>query len=405
MSISRLVKEWGDGNRIALSGEWHDGITPAYLKPTLANYDAEGANGPDNNYAPTFTPGSYNFWKDYVGTFRILYTAMPTKLVLTDNLTLNLTPYWQYGYGNGPYEDVYYDQNAVYQGAAGPYSTSIPNFVANGGSVLANFQDLQYRAGLVSKLTYTTGKNSIILGDWYDYSNESDIQSYSGLSTSGSPDDIWVDRLNGVIRITSGPFAGKELLSNSDHVYTQTNELFLADTLKLLDDKLTIEAGFKYAMINRQGVNEVPGPQYHANINDAEPLPRFSAKYQIDPDNQVFVSASTDFRTPSEQTFFNQYYQGSLYYAANTNLKAEYAISETVGYRYNGPYATGTLSFFNYNFTNRQIATLGGGQRRRQPVDQCRRADITRCGFRGRHPAMAPYRPLCLVRISARHHR
>ena len=74
----------------------------------------------------------------------------------------------------------------------------------------------------------------------------------------------------------------------------------------------------------------------------------------------VFVSASTDFRTPSEQTFFNQYYQGSLYYAANTNLRPEYAISESIGYRYQSPAITGSISFFNYNFTNRQISTLGG---------------------------------------------
>jgi outer membrane receptor protein involved in Fe transport len=357
----KVVKEWGEGNRIALSGEWHDGITPAYLKPTLQNYEQYGAQAPENNYTHSFTPGGYDYWQDYVGTFRIVYVAAPSRFALTDNLSLNVTPYWQYGYGNGPYEDVYYDQNAVYQGGAGPYSTRIPNFVANGGSVMANFEDLQYRAGLVSKLTYTAGPNTVILGDWYDYSNESDIQSYSGLSLTGQPADIWAEATNGFLRITSGPFAGQRLLSNSDDVVTQTNELFASDTLKLLDDKLSIEAGFKFAMVSRDGVNQVPGPQYHAYVNNAEPLPRFSIKYQIDPFNMVYVSASTDFRTPSEQTFFNQYYQGSLYYTANTNLKPEYAISETVGYRYNGPLLTLSLSFFNYNFTNRQISTLGGG--------------------------------------------
>ena len=357
----KVVKEWGDGNRIAWSGEWHDGITPSYQSPTLANYEAEGANGPDLNRSLAFTPGSYNFWKDYVGTFRILYTAIPTRLSLTDDLTLNVTPYFQYGYGNGPYEDVYYDQNAVFQGGAGPYSTKIPNFVADGGSVMANFEDLQYRAGVVTKLTYTIGPNSFILGDWYDYSDESDVQSYSGLSTSGEPDDIWADRTGQKLRITSGPYAGQLLLSNSDDVITQTNELFAADTLKLLNDKLNIEAGFKFAMVSRDGVNQVPGPQYHANINNAEPLPRVAAKYQIDQNSMMFVSASTDFRTPSEQTFFNQYYQGYLYYQANTDLTPEYAISETVGYRYQSPSVTGSISFFNYNFTNRQISTVAGG--------------------------------------------
>ena len=357
----KVVKEWGEGNRVAWSGEWHDGITPSYKSPALADYQAGGANGPAVNYSPAFTPGRTDFWKDYVGTFRILYTAIPTRLALADDLTLNTTPYFQYGYGNSPYEDVYSDQNMVFQGSAGPYSTKIPNFVADGGSVMANFEDLQYRAGLVTKLTYVTGPNSIILGDWYDYSDESDVQSYSGLSTSGEPADIWADNTAQKLHITSGAYAGQLLLSNADDVITQTNELFLADTLKFLNDKASIEAGFKYAMVSREGVNEIPGPQYHATINDSEPLPRFSAKYQIDPDSMVFVSASTDFRTPSEQTFFNQYYQGSPSYRANTNLKPEYAISESVGYRYQSPWITSSISLFNYNFTNRQIATLGGG--------------------------------------------
>jgi len=357
----KVVKEWGDGNRIAWSGEWHDGITPSYENPTLAAYKAEGAHGRDVNRAASFTPGSTNFWKDYVGTFRILYTAIPTRLALSDELTLNATPYFQYGYGNSPYQDVFADQNAIFQGGAGPYSTHIPNFAANGGSVMANFEDLQYRAGLVTKLTYATGSNSIVFGTWYDYSNESDVQSYSGLSISGEPADIWADITAQKLRVTSGPYAGRLLLSNSDDVITQTNQLFLADTVKLLGGKLGIEAGLKYAMVSRDGVNQVPGPQYHARINDAEPLPRLSVKYQIDPKNMVFLGASTDFRTPSEQTFFNQYYQGTLTYAANTSLKPEYAISESLGYRYQGPRFNAAVSVFNYNFTNRQITTLGGG--------------------------------------------
>ncbi len=356
----KFVKEWGEGNRVAWSGEWHDGITPSYVRPTLDSYRTYGANAPENNLASTFTSGSYNYWKDYVGTFRIVYTSIPSAFTLADNLVLNVTPYFQYGYGNGPYEDVLYDQTAVSQGGAGPFQTSIPNNAATGGSVMANFEDLQYRSGLVTKLTWTRGHNSFIVGDWYDYSNESDVQSYSGLSPSGAPADIWGDNAAEKLRILSGPYAGQPLLSNADDVITQTNELFIADVLKLMNDRLTIEAGLKYAMVQRHGVNEVPGPQYDADIYTDEPLPRLGVRYNIDHSNMIFASVSTDFRTASEQTFFNQYYQGTLDYYANTDLKPEFSISETLGYRYQGPTVMGSVSLFNYNFTNRQISTIGG---------------------------------------------
>jgi len=357
----KLVKEWGDGNRMTLTGTYHDGITPIYVQPTLGDYQQLGTN---NTYENSFTPGDPNFWRLHIGTFRILYMSAPSKFVLTDNLTLNVTPYWQYGYGNSPY-GTNLTESGNYQGEAGPYNVYIPNYAANGGpgyadngsTVMANYQDLQYRAGLISKLTYTTGPNSIIAGYWYDYADETDTESYSALSTQGIAGDIWVDTNNGLLRLPNGQL----LLAGEDHVITQVNELFVADTLRLLNDKLTIEAGFKEAMISRGGTNGVPGPQYRAVINNAEPLPRLAVRYQIDPNNQVFASVSTNFRTPSEATFFNAYYGGEIYAAANTNLKPEYSISEDVGYRYTGPLVTFSASFFNYNFTDRQIATEVGG--------------------------------------------
>jgi iron complex outermembrane receptor protein len=357
----KLVKEWGDGNRVTLTGTYHDGITPNYTRPTLAQYREFGTN---YNYDSAFKPGDGNYWRLNTGTFRILYMSAPSTLVLTDNLTLNVTPYWQYGYGNGPY-GTELSQDGNFQGTAGPYSVSIPNYLANQGTVMANYQDLQYRAGLISKLTYTTGPNSVILGNWYDYSDETDTQSFSALSTSGEPGDIWADTNSGLIRLSNG----KLLLAGEDHVITQTNEIFLADILHLFNDKLTLEAGFKEAMISRNGTNGVPGPQYSAIINNAEPLPRFAARYQIDAENQVFASVTTNFRTPSEATFFNAYYGGQIYAAANTNLKPEYSISEEVGYRYTGPLVTASATFFNYNFTNRQIATIVGGNQISESVN------------------------------------
>ena len=346
----KVVKEWGDGNRITLTGTYHDGITPNYTLPTLGDYQTLGKT---DNYDASFTPGDGNYWRLNTGTFRILYMSAPAKLVLTDRLGLNVTPYWQYGYGNAPYGTTL-TEDGNYQGTAGPYTVSIPNYDADLGAVMANYQDLQYRAGLVTKFTYTTGHNSIIAGDWYDYSDETDTQSFTGLSTAGVPGDIWADTDRGLIRLPNGQL----LLAGADHVITQTNELFLADVLHLLDDTLTLEAGFKEAMISRDGTNGVPGPQYRANVNNAEPLPRLAARYQIDPQHQIFASATTNFRTPSEASFFDTYSGGQLSGAANTNLKPEYSISEEIGYRYTGGVITASAVFFNYNFTDRQVATI-----------------------------------------------
>jgi len=347
----KFVKEWGEGNRVTWSGEYHDGITPIYTLPTLQQYQQYGTK---YNYDSTFSPGDGNYWRLTTGTFRIVYMAAPARFPLADDLVLNVTPYWQYGYGNSPYATYPLTETGNYEGVDGPYTINIPNYAATGGAVQANYQDLQYRAGLVAKLTYTLGHNSFLLGAWTDYSDETDTESYTGLSPQGIPGDIWADTNAGLLRLPNGQL----FLAGGDHVITKTNEVFVADTLHLLDDKLTAELGFKEAMVSRGGTNSVPGPQYRADINNAEPLPRLAIRYQATPQDQFFSSATTNFRTPSEATFFNQYYGGAVYSAANTNQKPEYSIEEEIGYRYNGPFLTGSIDFFNYNFTDRQIATL-----------------------------------------------
>jgi len=349
----KVVKEWANGSRFTLSGTYHDGITPTYQEPTLSEFQQNGVN---NNFSNTFTPGSGDYWKLNVGTFRILYMTAPSKWVASPNVTVNLTPYWQYGYGNSPY-GTSLTEDGNYEGTAGPYTINIPNYAETGGTVMANFQDLQYREGLVAKTTYSTGPNNFIVGFWIDHSDETDTESYSAVSANGTPANLWVFNEQGTLKLPDGAL----FLAGGDRVLTTVFEPFVGDILHLLDNRLTIEAGFKEAWVWRSGTNEAPGPQTKVAIDDIEPLPRIAARYKLDDHNEVFANVSTNFRTPSEQTMFDTYYGGSLYGSVNANLKPEYSVSEDLGYRYKGPLGNASITVFNYNFSNRQIATVVGG--------------------------------------------
>jgi hypothetical protein len=346
----KIVKEWNADNRISIVGTYHDGITTSYIMPTWAQFQQNGRGGADN-YAGTYSPGNPDYWPLYVGTFRVFYMSAPSHFSLGEGWRYDATPYWQYGYGNSPAGSMLTD-TGNYNGTAGPYTVSVPG----SGVVVADYLDEQYRAGLNQKLTYTAGHNSVEFGYWYDYDDEVDSEPFAAVSEAGLPGDIWQDTQRGLIRLPNGAL----LEQGQDHVETQVNMLFVGDTLSLLGGKLRLEAGFKEAMVSRNGTNELPGPQYRAVVNSAEPLPRLAARYQIDGTSQVFASVNTNFRSPSQATLFNEYYQGQLYAAANNDLKPEYSISEEVGYRYQGALLTASASFFNYNFTNRQIATLVG---------------------------------------------
>jgi hypothetical protein len=356
----KVVKEWDNGSRFTMSGTYHDGITPTYVEPTLSNFQQYGAKGAANNYDGNFTPGDTNYYALHIGTFRIMYVTAPSKIVLNDTFSVNVTPYWQYGYGNSPYgADL--TETGNFQGAdGGPtgqgYTVNIPNYAATGGTVMANFQDLQYREGVDTKLNVKTGNNTFVVGFWLDHSDETDTQTYSALSPAGLPADIWAEQPSEFIRLPNG----EPLVAGADRVLTTIFEPFVGDILKLFDNRLTLEAGFKEAWVWRQGFNEAPGPQKYIDIDNIEPLPRIAARYDLDSHDMLFANISTNFRTASEQTMFDAYYAGYLYGVANSQLKPEYSVSEDVGYRYTGGFGTASVTFFNFDFTNRQVSTIIG---------------------------------------------
>jgi outer membrane receptor for monomeric catechols len=359
----KFVKEWGDGNRIALVGTYHDGITTNYPYPTLASFEAYGRTGNfgENNLNPSFSQGAANifsndyYWPLWVGTWRLFYGSAPIQLNLGDHLKLEGTPYWQYNNGNTPY-GTSLTTTGNYQGLQGPFTIALPNASGGAANVMANYNEFQYRTGVNPKLSYTLGHQTLTAGYWFDYGDELDTQSYSGLSPQGLPGDLWADNQATLLKLPNG----RLYLAGGDHVETTVNMAYVADTLNLLDNTLTLEAGFKEAVVRRIGTNAVPGPQYQATLNSAEPLPRLSARYKIDAEHQLFIDASTNFRTPAEATLFDTYSGGSVTYTTPRHQPAEYSILEEIGYRYNGPLLTATIDAFNYNFTHRQVTTLIG---------------------------------------------
>ena len=176
------------------------------------------------------------------------------------------------------------------------------------------------------------------------------------MNADGSPYDIWGDE--NVLRTTNG----QRFLGRDDDTKTSINSLYLGDEIKLLQDRLTIDGGFKEAIVNRNGTNYLPGPQYKSVLNDSQPLPAISARYQINLRSQVFASVSTNFRSPVNTSLYDQYnFVNGQAFAGSTNLRDEFSISEELGYRYTSDVILLSASFFHYNFTNRQIITAVPG--------------------------------------------
>ncbi len=351
----KLVRDWANGDRVSIIGTWNDAVTSAYPEVTQADWKQYGRSGPDN-YDGTYRPGDTNYWRLYQQPYRLFYALAPTHLRVSSTVSFDVTPYAQYGYGNTPGGTVL-PTNGLFEGTQALSQTlNLPEAQDGQATVQSNYQQASYRAGLVPKLSWTSGNNSFVAGAWYDYADDREPGTFSPLSADGSSASIWVDSGRDTITLRGG----RPLLSQDEHSIEQVNALFVGDTISLLHHAVSLELGFKEVMVTRQGWNGIPGATYRTGADSAEPLPRVGLRWQVNAKNQVFASVSTNFRTPSATVLFDSFDPGSgaLLNKAATALRDEYSISEEIGYRRQGDWLIGSVTAFNYDFTNRQVATV-----------------------------------------------
>lgn len=347
----KFTKDFGDGNHMAVVGSYHDAILSSYPNVTLQGWNEYGRSGP-NNYDATFSPGDAYYWKLYQQPWRDVQVSAPAHFTLSNALSFDATPYFEHGFGNTPYGDVLPTTGLALGTQPITQPLNLPNAQGGNALVLGDYIGNQYRAGFVAKLTAELGPHTLVGGWWYDYADDYDPEPFTPVSLTGEPASVW-----------GFPFTiklpdGRNFSLQEAHTLEQANALFLGDTIRLLGGRLQVDLGLKYAMVNRDGTNGLPGPQYKVGLNSSEPLPRAAIRYLLTPEQQLFASVSTNFRSPVEYVLYDTYDGFGQPYNKGTDQADEYSISEELGYRYQGPLLDAAVTFFNYNFTNRQVPTV-----------------------------------------------
>ncbi|MFT9099230.1 MAG: TonB-dependent receptor [Zymomonas mobilis subsp. pomaceae] len=355
----KLLKEWDNDNHVSLLGTWNKGITSYYPQVDKQSWQAYGISG-SNNLNGRFNlnndAAGTDYWRLYRAPEEIFYLAAPAKISLSNKVKLNITPYVQWDRGNVPAGSTL-SETGLWNGTD-PVTGSItlPNAQEGNATVRSNYTQKSSRAGINTSIEWKIKNHDFTFGYWYDYSSDKEQNTFTPVSETGYAPNIWADHRQTIINLPEG----SPLLGADNRTHTYVNALYAGDHITLLHKKLTLDIGFKEAIMTRHGYNYLPGPQHKANFTTSEPLPRLGIRYQINPENQVFFSASTNFRTADETALYNSYdpTSGDLLVTGNKNLKNEYSISEELGYRYTSNRIIGSLTLFNYNFSNRQIQTV-----------------------------------------------
>jgi len=343
----KIVNDWGQGNRISLAVVGNSLQNDAYPSTTLAQWQTLGVH---NTYDRYFTGSNSTYYKLHPNPFTNIYASMPSTFTLTDHLTLTETPYFWYGYGNG----------------GGAFATNISRYNYGNTVVSGSIGDLHsgspllynpsltetYRPGAVTKLIWKQGINRLMVGYWMEYSKQTQTSPYSQIGADGTPLDPWGGGPNLVL--SNGVTAQYRNTLTQTHVF----QPFIGDSISLLHDRLTIDAGLKYSIVDRRGTNYLPDVSArYVNQHFEKALPTAAVRYKLDSHNQVFFSVATNYRIPTNYSLYDSgsWIASSHQYStrATPNTQPEISISEEAGWRYQDDLISSSITYFHYNFTDR----------------------------------------------------
>ncbi|MBM9401471.1 TonB-dependent receptor [Gluconacetobacter azotocaptans] len=342
---AKATKEWGRDNSVSAIFSYDNNDTNRYRPATLQQWKEFG---PSFNYDGKYSPGDVNYYKFYTYDRRTYMVMAPVHLRLSKELSLDATPsylhYLEY-YGAG----TTFSNTNSYFGSQPAGNLNLP-YTTNGIATAKYVNPVPQRTGTLSTvLTWTHGANTFRIGDVYSYMSMEEPILYTLADYQGRVPNQW-----GAYPVKLPD--GQTYKTLDLNIWQQMNAVYFDDTLKLLNDRLTINAGFKEMMLSRHLTNAIPGANYKTGGSYAQPLPQFSVSYMMTPKDQIFINATTAYRAPQSLQAYAQMFSTAKPGPTTVvnRLKGEYSIGEEIGYRHHG-LVNVALALFNYNMVNYQV--------------------------------------------------
>ena len=390
----RGVYDINSGNTVRLSAIYNSAINTFYRNPTMAQFQTPGfqpgylgqlpsdffnISGNINQSPKTAQldpQNSTEYYKYRINPFKNLILSAPSNFTITDKVKFDTTPYYWYGFGNGGGVSSLNEKNGVFWGNVNVkgvnYNPAVNGTKTDTGILYYNPSITETnRPGVINKFTYDAGSHKIIAGNWFEYAIHRQTAPYEALNSDGSVVDPFATNNNfvvppgaictvGGVSITCpvGPLERRDQITK-----TMTNALFVGDTWKATD-QLTFDYGVKQVWVNRVVDNQLPGGSV-LTLNDQATLPTGGVSYQLTPENKLFASFATSFRSAPNFTLIPFINNATGQVTPAGSLAPENGKSFEIGHRFQGSmFATSVSAFYGtYQHFQQQtrIADPSGG--------------------------------------------
>ncbi|WP_375394644.1 TonB-dependent receptor [uncultured Sphingomonas sp.] len=352
----KLVKDWNDDSKSELLFQYNSLFDQRSSIPTLAQFQALGDN---SNYADTYIFGQTNYYAFMPFGRKLYVVAAPSTIRLGNAVSLNVTPYYRYGFiGSGGESflntaSLYYG-NQLYTSAA-----NVPYTVAGKFNALAVVNQKQYEPGVNAYVTATAGLNVFTAGIWYDRLHQVTVSPFAAVDQNGvaiNQDSLLNGRGGPSVAVgNSLTVAAQNYAFNRDIIAG-----YLSDDLTLMGDRLKISGGVKYIVNTVKGQSYLPGSSPPVDVSYHLVTPRIGATFKIGQHGQIFADLVTNARPPTPgPTYFDSFNvsTGGRTYFGAPGTPAEFSFQQEIGYRYQGVFNLSVAAFHNL-LRNHQVNTI-----------------------------------------------
>lgn len=354
---AKIVKKIGSGSQLSAGIVFNHAVNNFFKRMTLSQYETLGRN---YDYATTFpgllTPGAgaQNESTAVAGVSRTDYYALQVNpfenyiatakgnFKLNDSMRLDVEPYFWHGYGGGGFGTTLAENNSALRTLNGGSNLNLNGDADTSDTVLFYRSSVTKtdRPGVTTKFNWNIDNHKLMFGYWYERAEHRQTQPYVYVNSDGTAKDVWAE--NSLALLANGT----AIQGRNWSTISTSQQLFVQDSISMLNDKLNLTVGVRNPKINRDGTNYLSLGNTtgvtHPNATYSDTLPNVGVRYELSPESHVFANVAKNFRAPSNFILYDT--------ARTEDTVPETSVNTDIGYRYQAGkvYFSGTAFLINF---------------------------------------------------------
>lgn len=300
---AKLLKEFDNGSTVSFRTSFNDLADNDFNIITLDEFN----NDPDSDRAGDVLTGVPSIDADFGGalggTREDWLTYVNANFVIAEKIELSLNPYYHTLRGES---FRYQDSQSILDGGD---PRAVTGFDANGGAIRPNLTELEDpdtlggpadlrvtprdrdRYGLTGEIRFddVAEINDLRAGFWYESSEANEDRNFFPINNSVQ--SIGFDNSN------------LQFVEYERDAEVETTFFYVQDTLSLLNDRLTIDAGLTYMDVSYQATSPL---EYNTVVDfsqDSGINPKVAASYRVTDQVEIFAGYAQNFAGIPEDVF------------------------------------------------------------------------------------------------------